>query len=95
MNRSKHLPFKDYLKDKLKNPKIKESYDEEDLYSKVSIQIAVLREAKHMSQLELAKRIHTTQNVISKIESGDRNITLRSIARIAAAFNKKVELKIV
>ncbi|MFH1258373.1 MAG: helix-turn-helix transcriptional regulator [Elusimicrobiota bacterium] len=95
MKKSRHLLFKDFLKEKLKNPKIKESYNEEDLYSRIAIQIAVLREKKHITQQELAKRVHTTQNVISKIESGDSNVTFRSILRIASAFNKRVELKIV
>jgi len=95
MKNSKHILFKDFLKEKLKNPEIKKSYDEEDLYSKVAVQIGMLREGQHLTQQELARRAHTTQNVVSKIESGDRNVTLKSIFRIASAFHKKVELTIV
>ncbi|MGA2091241.1 MAG: helix-turn-helix domain-containing protein [Endomicrobiales bacterium] len=93
--KSNHLAFSDFLKEELKNPEIKKSYDEEDLYSKIAVQIGILREKQHITQQELAKRAHTTQNVVSKIESGNRNVTLKSIFRIASVFHKRVELKIV
>ncbi len=95
MKNSRHIQFKDFLNEKLKNPEVRESYNEEDLYSKIAVQIGMLREQQHLTQGELAKRAQTTQNVVSKIERGDRNVTLRSIFRIAAACHKKVELKIV
>ncbi len=47
------------------------------------------------SEIELAKKIGTTQAVISRIENGTTNIGIDFLEKIAQAFNKKVEFNIV
>jgi transcriptional regulator with XRE-family HTH domain len=45
------------------------------------------RKEKDLSQSELAKIIHSTQKVVSKIESGDTNIGIELLNRIVKELN--------
>ena len=61
--------FRDYLKEQLKDEAFRRAYEEEGVYVELAIQIARLRSHKGWSQRELAKRLHTSQQMISRIES--------------------------
>jgi len=43
----------------------------------------------------LAEKLNTTQSVISRIENGTVNIGIDFIEKLARAFDKKVELRLV
>lgn len=43
-----------------------------------------------LSQAELAVRMHTTASVISRLESGQHNITMKTLQRVAAAFERRL-----
>jgi len=45
-----------------------------------------------MSQIQLAKKIGTTQSNIARMESGQQNFTTNTLSKIASAF--KCDLKI-
>jgi ribosome-binding protein aMBF1 (putative translation factor) len=54
------------------------------------------RAESKLTQSQLAKRIGTTQSVISRLEDWDyKGHSLRMLIRIAHALGKKVELKLV
>ena len=91
----KYSTFNDHLKHELKDPKFKEAFDREDFYVRVAVQIAKIREKKQMTQKDLAMKLHTTQQAVSRIEKGDQNITLNMIERLAEALDKKPVLKLV
>ncbi len=55
----------------------------------LAIQIANEREKAGLSQKELAKKLKTTQSVISRIENGKQNISLDMLQKIANALGKK------
>ena len=50
------------------------------------------RQAMKLSQLELARRIHTSQPRIAKIEQAARDVTLDQILRAYAAAGGRVEI---
>ncbi|MCG6914447.1 helix-turn-helix transcriptional regulator [bacterium BMS3Abin03] len=54
----------------------------------LAIQIAEEREKAGITQKEFAQRLHTTQSVISRIESGKQNISLDMLQKIADALGK-------
>ena len=87
--------FEKKLNEKLKNPSFKKEWDSLDLRYKIIEQLIKLRNSYNLSQAQLAKKIGTTQAVISRIENGTTNIGIDFIDRIARAFDKKVELEIV
>jgi len=89
------IKFNDYLKSELKNPKFKKEFDRQDPLVRTAIKIAMLREKHHMTQKGLAKKLHTSQAAISRIERGDYNPSLETIEKIAEVFHKRIELNFV
>jgi predicted transcriptional regulator len=87
--------FRKHLKDELKNDDFKQEWEQNELRYKIIKQLIKLRNAYNLSQTELAKKIGTTQAVISRIENGTTNIGVDFLDRIAKAFNKKINLEIV
>lgn len=69
------------------------------VYSKLNFSriITVLykeRKAQGLSQQEIAKRTGIPRTTVSKIESGNRNVTIAKIIMIAAALGKIVEIQL-
>lgn len=54
----------------------------------IAIHIASEREKAGITQNDLAKRLNTTQSVISRIESGRQNLSLDMLQKIAEALGK-------
>ena len=53
------------------------------------------RQECNITQKELAERIGTKQSNISRLESGSYNPTIELLNRIANAFGKRLELRLV
>lgn len=53
--------------------------------------VRTLREEKHVTQVELAKRMGTSQSRVAKIEAGDPNVSMDLILR--AMFSLGVRFK--
>jgi len=87
--------FQKLLNEELKNPEFKQEWDNLELRYTIIKQLIKLRNAYNLSQTQLAKKIGTTQAVISRIENGTVNIGIDFLEKIARAFNKKVEFHIV
>ena len=54
-----------------------------------------LRATRNMTQEQLAKASGLNQRVISRIQTGNANPTLRTIGKLARGFGKKVEIRFV
>ena len=92
----KLIKFDDVLREQLKNKEIGKAYEEEGIYVDIAVQIAKLREKEGYSQKELAKKLHTTQQTISRLESSDnRSITLGTLIRLAKALHKRLDIRFV
>ena len=77
------------------NPEFKKEWDKTELRYTIIKQLIKLRNAYNLTQAQLAKKIGTTQAVISRIENGTTNVGIDFLEKIAKAFNKKVEFRIV
>ncbi len=82
--------FTRYLNKQLKDKDFKKEWDKLELRYQLIQKLIALREENKISQAELAKRIGTTQAVISRIENGNVNIGIDMIQRIAGAFGRTV-----
>ncbi len=91
----KHLDVDDFIKESLKNPKIKAEYDR--LQPEFAVIQAVLdaRVKKGVTQKELAQKIGTKQSVISRLESGRANPSVAFLKKLAGALNSHLEIKFV
>lgn len=64
---------------------------EEEYIKEICTKIKLIRVKKKMTQLELASKIGIEDSSLRRIESGKTNPTLKTIYRIASAFEIKVE----
>ena len=85
--------FKDRLKEDLKNKAVKEAFDEEDVFAKLAIEIARIREEQGLSQKDLARRLHTSQQMVSRLENpGNQSFSLVTLIKLARAFHKRLDI---
>jgi predicted transcriptional regulator len=75
-------------------PEMRALIDEESENLQTAKNIFELRTKAGLSQSELAKRIETTQSVIFRLEDADyQGHLLPMLQRVAAALNKRIELR--
>jgi ribosome-binding protein aMBF1 (putative translation factor) len=76
------------------DPKRRQAFEEAVANREVAQRIYELREQAGLSQTELAKRVGTTQSVISRLEDADyEGHSLAMLNRIAAAVERRVEIR--
>ena len=86
--------LKDYLEEELKDPEFREAFDEEEVYASLAIQIAKIRRNNKLTQKELAKRLHTTQQTISRLENiRNKSYSLQTLIKLAHILDKRVSIK--
>ena len=79
-----------------KDPELHRQFEEEMANREVASKIYRLRESAHLTQAELARRVGTTQSVISRLEDADyEGHSLAMLNRIAAAMERRVEIRFV
>lgn len=88
-----HLSFDKFLKESLKNPKLKAEYDR--LQPEFALIRAMLdaRMKKGLTQAKLAKRMGTKQSVISRVEIGKANPTVSFLKKLADALHTRLEIR--
>jgi len=87
--------LKKHLEESLQDPDFKEEWDKLELRYAVIKQLIKIRNSYNLSQAQLAQKLNTTQAVISRIENGTVNIGIDFIERLAKAFDKKIEFRLV
>jgi len=88
--------FKDRLKKDLRDPEFRKAFDEEEVYASLAIQIAKIRQKKNLTQQELAKRLHTTQQNISRLEDiNNRSCSLKTLIKVARMLDKRLKVELV
>jgi HTH-type transcriptional regulator / antitoxin HipB len=89
------INFNDYLDNKLKtDPKLAKNFW--DGYEKFKLGV-ILKEARienGLTQDDIARKIHTTKSVISRIENHAEDIRLSTLDKFAKALNKKIRISI-
>ena len=96
MKKGKVRTFQSRLRKDLKDPEFKMHYQEERQALKLAMKIAELRDQKGLSQQELAKLMGTSQQAISRIESGEyEGFTLKTLEKIAEATGMRVKIEFV
>ena len=62
-----------------------------DIKSKIGIRIKELREERQMSQKDLAYTSDLDRSYIASVESGQRNVSIVNIERIASALGVTIK----
>ncbi len=96
MTKAKIRTFRDRLNEDQKDPEFKKLFEEEKKAIALAMQIVDLRERLGISQTELAKRMGTSQQAISRLESGEYDgFTLKTLERIAHATGAMLKIEFV
>ena len=83
--------FRKHLNEKLKDKQFKQIYDEEREMLELSLQVLNTRKNLGLSQDELARKAHITQQQLSRIESG-MNYTLSTLLKVCQVLRVKLNL---
>ena len=86
--------YKDLKSKLLKNKEIKKTYDKLGPEFDVIRMIIKKRTQRGFTQQQLAKRIGTRQPVISRLEQGTYNPSIKFLRRVAEALDAKLQISI-
>jgi len=85
----------EFSQEQLKDEVFKKEWDKLELRYTIKEQFLKLRIKYNLTQKQFAERVGTTQAVISRIENGNVNIGVDFLERVAKAFGKQVEVRLV
>lgn len=92
--KNKLYTFDEHLRKSLRDPAFRKEWEESEPGYKLACLLIEKRLKKKMSQRDLAKKMNTTQAVISRIESGSSNPSLSLLNRIATALEAKLHISL-
>jgi transcriptional regulator with XRE-family HTH domain len=85
--------FDRYLEEQMRDPAFAARFQDAGEAWDVALQIAALRQQAGISQKELARRLKTSQQQISRLESpGYEGHSLSMLRRVASALSAKVHV---
>ena len=93
--RRRHLSFDNFLKESLKNPKVKAEYERLQPEFAVINAIIQARVKKGITQEYLARKIGTKQSAIARLESGRANPSIGFLKKLAEALNTNLQIRFV
>jgi ribosome-binding protein aMBF1 (putative translation factor) len=87
-------PFKKFHAEMMKKPKFRKAYN--DLEPEYAIVDAVIKKRikENLTQSDLAKRMKTKQPVVSRLEMGTLNPSVKFLKRVAKALDAKLYISI-
>jgi transcriptional regulator with XRE-family HTH domain len=80
------------LNEYLQDPEYKRLLAQEELIMEVTELLCQLLEKEGVSRRDLAKRLNRSKGFVSQLLNGGRNLTLRTVADIAAALGYRLVL---
>lgn len=84
--------FRIFLNEQLQDPEFTKEYDALEAEYSVKQAIIDARTTVNMSQQELSRRTGIAQSVISKIENGNANPSIKTLRRLAAGLGMKLKI---
>ena len=89
----KKTNFDSYLEEQLKDPAFADRFEQAGEAWQVAMQIAALRQQAGVSQKDLARRLHTSQQQVSRLESPSyEGHSLSMLRRVAEALGATIHV---
>ncbi len=88
-----YLDWEDYSKELLKKPGFREAQEETRLEYEIARALIKARIEKGLTQADIAKRMHTKQSVISRVENARTIPSLSFLKRLATALNTTLQVQ--
>ncbi len=90
------VPFRRTLAQELQDPEFAQAYAEELQRLRIAEQLANARQARGLTQAELARRMRTSQPAVARMERGNYDgYTLRALARAAGALGHRLKVELI
>jgi len=93
MKTAQHLDWDDYEKELLAKPGFKEALKETRLEYEIARALIKARIEKGLTQVEIAKRMHTKQSVISRVENARTMPSLAFLKRLAEVLDTSLSVQ--
>jgi ribosome-binding protein aMBF1 (putative translation factor) len=91
---TKYIEFKKFKAELLRDPGTKKAYDALEPEFALITSLIEKRLKKGLTQQQLAKKLKTKQPVISRLEQGTYNPSMKFLRRVAAALDAKLMITI-
>jgi transcriptional regulator with XRE-family HTH domain len=78
---------------RMKSPAARAGYEHAQAAYELGRMVRDLREARGLSQRELAERMGTTQSVVGRLEAGGSRPTIVTLERVAHALELRLEVR--
>ncbi len=79
--------FNDLLKKKMEDPEFRKAWEEQEEEFEIAKEVIKLRLKAGLTQKELAKKAHTSQPAIARLESGSyRNVSMNFLRKVGHAL---------
>ena len=78
----------------LSDPEVAKEYENSKIEFEIAQSLILARIEANMTQAEVATKMHTTQSVIARLESGQHFPSLKTIHKYANAINKHINLQL-
>jgi|LNAP01.1.fsa_nt_gb DNA-binding XRE family transcriptional regulator len=88
------IKYEDVRQKLLSDSEVKKAYEASKAEFEIAHALIEARLQAKMSQREVAERMHTTQSVIARLESGRHLPSLQTLYKYAQAVNKTIPLSI-
>ncbi len=96
MKKIKLEKYDTHLTKKLKNAEFRKAFELERAKVSLAQKIAELRQKSNLRQVDIARKMHVSQQFISQIETAqENNLTLDTLLGIAKSLNRSVEISFV
>ncbi|MDR3172210.1 MAG: helix-turn-helix transcriptional regulator [Treponema sp.] len=89
------MKWEDAKKIITQNKEVQDELRNNEIEFRIIEEIILARQEKKLTQQELAEMIGTKQSNISRLESGNYNPSVELLNKIAHAFGKKLEIRMV
>ncbi len=86
------MTFDSHLQEKMKSERFKKMYEEEKELIEIAVKILEARSEQNLSQAELARRAHITQQQLSRIENG-MNFNIKTLLRLCDALDLSLDFR--
>lgn len=90
----KHFTFEDHKKELMKNPAFKKAYDSLELEYSIAAALIEARTKRGLSQAQIAKKMKTTQSVISRVETAQTTPSVSFLKRLASALGVPLRISL-
>jgi len=86
--------IKTFFKNRFSKKGFVKAYDDISLLTDIAIIIAKARGQVGLSQVDFAKKLKTSQSVISRIENGNQNLSVKMLAKIAQVLSCELSVQL-